>query len=376
MSIISSVINNTELITDLSDENLIDLYKLANKHDLAHIVGFALQKNGLFPNNKIGEKFESSIYKAVFRYEKLKYELNNICSVLEEAEIAFIPLKGSVLRDYYPEPWMRTSCDIDIYVDKNNLEKAIAVLKDKLNYNSNFFGPHDVSLFSKTNIHIELHYNLIDETLLEKADKILSDVWSRAALKDKTNHQYLMTDEMFYFYHLAHMAKHFKNGGCGIRSFLDIFVLNSKVENNKEKRDALLLKGGLLSFASIAEKTADVWFNGSETDDTVALMSEYIISGGMYGSSANKSAIDNVTEKKTKYLSLKKLWKPYNELKYWYPSLEKRKYLLPFYEVKRWCRLLLGGTIGRVFKLKKNYSDIEKKKLDNTKKLYRILDLD
>ena len=26
-----------------------------------------------------------------------------------------------------------------------------------------------------------------------------------------------MLDELFYFYHIAHMVKHFENGGCGIR---------------------------------------------------------------------------------------------------------------------------------------------------------------
>ena len=31
------------------------------------------------------------------------------CAVLEEAKIPYIPLKGTVLRDYYPEAWMRTS---------------------------------------------------------------------------------------------------------------------------------------------------------------------------------------------------------------------------------------------------------------------------
>ena len=46
---------------------------------------------------------------AIYRYEKINYELNRLRSALNEAQIPFIPLKGSVLRQYYPEPWMRTS---------------------------------------------------------------------------------------------------------------------------------------------------------------------------------------------------------------------------------------------------------------------------
>lgn len=46
---------------------------------------------------------------AIYRYEKINYELNRLRSALNEAQIPFIPLEGSVLRQYYPEPWMRTS---------------------------------------------------------------------------------------------------------------------------------------------------------------------------------------------------------------------------------------------------------------------------
>lgn len=29
-----------------------------------------------------------------------------------------------------------------------------------------------------------------------------------------------MKEEMFYFYHIAHLAKHFEVGGCGIRQII------------------------------------------------------------------------------------------------------------------------------------------------------------
>lgn len=36
---------------------------------------------------------------------------------------------------------------------------------------------------------------------------------------------------------------------------------------------------------------------------------------------------------------------PYDRLKLQYPALEKRKWLLPFYEVKRWCRIIFKGGL-------------------------------
>jgi hypothetical protein len=51
----------------------------------------------------------------------MKHEFERICLVLEKAKIPHIPLKGSVLRKLYKEPWLRTSCDIDILVQEETL---------------------------------------------------------------------------------------------------------------------------------------------------------------------------------------------------------------------------------------------------------------
>ncbi len=93
----------------LTDEELAKLYKLSKSHDLAHLVGDALIKNDLIGNDEIKAKYQKQVMIAIYRYEKINYELNRLRSALNEAQIPFIPLKGSVLRQYYPEPWMRTS---------------------------------------------------------------------------------------------------------------------------------------------------------------------------------------------------------------------------------------------------------------------------
>ena len=94
---------------ELTDEELAKLYKLSKSHDLAHLVGDALTKNNLIGDGEVKAKFQRQIMLAVYRYEKINYELGRLRKVLNEAKIPFIPLKGSVLRKYYPEPWMRTS---------------------------------------------------------------------------------------------------------------------------------------------------------------------------------------------------------------------------------------------------------------------------
>ena len=88
------------------------LMSLADKQDVAHLVSWALKQNSLV--NSVA--LDRAIFKAVYRYESIDYEYERLCVSLEDAKICFMPLKGSVIRKYYPEPWMRTSCDIDILV--------------------------------------------------------------------------------------------------------------------------------------------------------------------------------------------------------------------------------------------------------------------
>ena len=71
---------------------------------------------------------------AVYRYERINYELNCLTEALNQAEMPFIPLKGSILRQYYPEPWMRTSCDIDILVREEDIDAATQAIEKKLGY--------------------------------------------------------------------------------------------------------------------------------------------------------------------------------------------------------------------------------------------------
>ena len=166
------------VLPEVSARFLIEVYKLSKAHDVAHLVGDALNKNGVFENfpddideneraaiSKVKEKFDEQIFTAVYRYENINYELERLKETLEEAEIPFIPLKGSVIRKYYPEPWMRTSCDIDVLVHENDIEKAMSFLVKKSGAACKTKGSHDVGLFLNS-VHIELHYSLIEKRFI------------------------------------------------------------------------------------------------------------------------------------------------------------------------------------------------------------------
>ena len=347
-----------EIFDSFDEKAQVDLYRLSLAHDLAHIVANELLNLGIALNEKISAAFKKQQMIAIFRYEKLKKDLNDACGALEEAGIGYTPLKGSVLRNYYNEPWMRTSCDVDILVSENDLEAARRVLAEKLGCEDNGKSSHDVQMHSQSGMHIELHYALTEVHNLKGAKDILENYGEYLYPADGSRLD--MSDELFYFYHMDHMAKHFQNGGCGIKPIMDLWVLENKVPHDREKRKELLKKGGLLTFASKAEKLMRVWFENKEHDDVTKLIEEYLLGGGVYGTLENRVAVHQHKQGGKFRYAISRIFLKYDQLKYSYPILEKHKWLFPFMQVARWFRLVFKGRFRssvNELKLNSNMND-------------------
>ena len=111
-----------------TEENYKELFILSRKHDLAHIVASALSKRNLLGDDAVSQAFQQELMKSVYRDTQREYAIKLTGDLFEKAQIPHIHLKGSVIRYMYPETWMRTSCDIDILVQKKDIEKALDVL--------------------------------------------------------------------------------------------------------------------------------------------------------------------------------------------------------------------------------------------------------
>lgn len=358
-------------IISLDRDSWIKIFKLSKKHDLAHLIGYALKVSGNNIDEDIQKAFEEEMNMAAFRYVKIGYELEAMTKALEKAQIRFIPLKGSVIRKYYKEPWLRTSCDIDILISDSDVEKAKKVLVEELNYTYASEWNYEVSFYTPIKTHIELHHILNDEN--KAIDKVLSTVWERSASIPNCSFHYEMTDEMYYFYHIAHMAKHFVNGGCGIRPFIDIWVLNHNCEFDKNKRYALLDEAGLLQFAKVAEQLSEAWIGNEPHTPLSEQLEKFILSGGTYGTVENRVAVQQaVTGGKFSYI-MTRVFLPYDQLKLTYPNLEKRKWLFPFYQIKRWFRLFGKGKFRKSMQEVKTASSLTSEENDQTTRLLKEL---
>ena len=145
------------------------------------------------------------------------------------------------------------------------------------------------------------------------------------------------------------MAKHFESGGCGIRPFVDLWILDHMEGTNKGERDVLLAKGGLLKFANISRALSDVWFGDRETDDVSSQMQNFLLLGGAYGSVDNRVALQQKKKGGKFGYILSRIFIPYTKLKRYYPILEKHRWLMPFMQIRRWF-MLLNPDVARMAK--------------------------
>ncbi len=336
-----------DAIFDLNENVLREILTLSKKHDIAHIVGKALSSVQAKDYGEVSKEFEKAQIFAVFRGERMTFGLKKVCSVLEDAKIDFVLLKGAVLRSYYSAEWLRTSADIDVLVHENDLPSAVKCFTE-IGYKATKKGSHDVSLYGKNGLHIEIHYTLNDAGYVEKSYEAFNSPWEFAVQKKGYVHCYEFSDEMLYAYHIAHMAKHFEAGGCGIKPFIDLWILNNIKLGDKEKRERILKRGGLAKFALCAEGLSRVWFDCAKHTELTSKMEEYVLNGGVYGTKENLIFLQQQKKGgKAKYL-LSKIFLSYDILKFHYPVLQKHRILTPIMQVRRWFKLLFCGHLGRV----------------------------
>ncbi len=326
----------------LTKDVLSPLYRLAKKHDLSHVISEIIYQNRIEVEEDLRLRLQQQHYASVCRCEQMKYAQTQIYTAFEEAGIDYIPLKGAVLRAYYPVDSMRTSCDIDILIHETDLDSAIAALEPygfvggKRHY-------HDVSLFASNGSHLELHFNVQENR--KNLDAVLKNAWKYAVPTDRPN-QYAFTDEFFVFHMYAHMAYHFMRGGCGIRSLMDLWIMEHKMGLTYVQAETLLKQAGIDRFAQEMSRIAELCFTENQTDEFSDTVLDYILSGGVYGSTKNHIAVKKVQAKNTFGYMLGRLFLPLDGMKSIYPVLKKAPVLLPFCWIGRWFDMLFGGKLG------------------------------
>ncbi len=365
----SSMLKSSDLTKKDAVNVISELYYLAKRHDLAHIVAESLRNHGLLKDDEISEDFKKEEMLSVMRNLRMKHTYNQICEIFNAENIPYIPLKGSVIRPLYPNENMRTSCDIDILVRDADLTAAVNALC-KAGYKSGEKTFHEISLYSPGNVHLELHFNILEGR--ENLDLVLKEAWNHAKVSELSRYDF--SDEFFLFYIYAHIANHFLAGGCGIRPLIDIWIIKKKLGISYNDSKELLEKAGIYHFAEQIDTLADICFSGKEGNEFSATVLSYIFDGGTYGNSENNVAMSESEEHLTLKYMFKRIFVPYRDIALEYPFVRKFPPLYIFCWIHRSFKLFFG-LVKRLIKRKKTYKSVSDEKKSSVKDMRERLGL-
>lgn len=330
---------------------------------------------------------------AVF-YRQLQFDVEREATLgrMSEEGLSYLPLKGILLKDYYPAPGMRYMCDNDILYGLTEKDPAggykiygsseeekeeskgraqqilCEIMKERDYCVEQLHSNHDV--FQKEPIfNFEMHKDLMmkDNPLYA----YYANPWKRAVPdeKDGTGYGYHFSDEDEYIYFLVHAYKHYSGGGCGIRTLADEYVFMKK---KGERLDRTYLQKELetLKLTAFEKQLRNASMHAFAKE--VSLTEEdrkvigYMMGSGTYGNLGNsvnnkltklkEDAGDNKKAKR-RYM-FRRIWVSEETMKAYFPFFYKHRFFrifLPFYRFGR-------GMIVHPKRLLNEYKSVKKYK--------------
>lgn len=211
----------------LADADLKQLLIMVRRHSVASMVCMALEKTAIFANadETAKKQWLEAKNKAIRKNMLLDAERKAILHELEIQGIWYMPLKGSILKDWYPKPGMREMADNDILVDPSGREQVQEIFQNR-GYKTVSFRKSNHDEYEKPPIYnFEMHVSLFHGIYKGLAEQY-ENVKERLLPVDGTAYQFAFTPEDFYVFVLAHAHKHYSRSGTGVRTLADIYVMD------------------------------------------------------------------------------------------------------------------------------------------------------
>lgn len=307
--------------------NLKKLYDIAYSNQFEHIIYTKFKELGIHDEtNEIMHLFHQRYGYAIRRDALQDAEIEEISKLFSENNVLHIFLKGSIVKKYYPSPFLRKSGDIDLLINNNNKEKADDLLKKSgfiCTINGN--GVEDVYERGKSIVEVHTKLTYDDDISAKFCDK----VWEHSALKKGT--LYETEAEYMYVYLLTHLRKHLLTaGGGGIKLILDLYLMNKNIDLDKDKINEYAECAKINNLRQYAEKLSLKWFSDMECDKkNVLILESLLLNSGAHGDYSNYINI-NLSKNGNKTANLFRLLFPsFKDMKIKYPEIENKPFLLP-----------------------------------------------
>lgn len=212
-----------------------------------------------------------------------------------EDEVPVIALKGLIIRQYYPQPNLRTMGDADILIHKEDYERTRSLLT-QIGYHEGPSTPKHTSFYHSLFPSIEVHWTLLSNKSFQNFEHFNEDIWKNAISTSIFYTPALTLSAEDQILHLLlHMAGHMRKLGFGLRQLCDIVLY---IETNKDILNWQLVNEkvnhyGIGQFTGVIFSLCNKLFhletpplfnnNLLEDDFFIDLMITDIFDGGVFG---------------------------------------------------------------------------------------------
>ncbi len=333
-----------------------EVYKIAAEQNIWTVIyplitDFSQRGKLLIPQN-IKNNIESDFFrKYTFYHNRREYE-KLLFEELRKENISFCLLKGDAVAQYYDEPLLRGSSDIDIKIAQEDIQSCVKILKKN---------GYSVEPLEEGHHHFECRHPVYG--LLEVHLSFCMDITNDICFKNEITYEEEYREEDIgglgkvqvlgytdgFVFLIMHYIKHFISSGAGIRQLMDIIFY---YEKNREHIDmdsvyARTEVWGYTEFVDIIFAIGKTCLMSDVTVSEAALekvkpVMEDIEKGGVFGyvdvnridfyRSYLKLRADNLgvkmSERKRKPL-IERIFPPANELEQRFSYLKKNRVLYP-----------------------------------------------
>lgn len=347
MHLLTCALNEAVPESSTDEMDYSALLELAKKHQVYNII-CPLIADMEAVSDEEKQNWQNYNFSEIKRMIVIGNERAAIYNQLTQAGIRFMPLKGLLLKKYYPKESMRQMSDHDILYDVQKRDVLDKIMKSN-GYKPIATGENSDDYFKAPYCTFEFHRKLF----FEESDFCphFDNLWDNAKADSENPLMYHMNLNDIYVYSVCHMYKHFSTAGCGIRFLADIYLFLKKEYDNLDWDyivDCLKQYGVFEYERQSRELALKIFADKPLTDEEMNLFETYL-NFGIYGNGMikltkdiNKLADgDKIEAAKRKYI-FKRLFPSKKKMIADNRVLEKKPYLLPAFYVLRLFRALFN----------------------------------
>jgi len=353
------------------------IYWLAKIHSVSGIIGYMLKQlpPEQQPVNEYVSKFFQIYNSTILCCAGRGIVMDRLLESYGDAGVPAVPMKGYIVRDFYPVKELRTFGDIDFLIREEDREKSHELMLAKGYICTHpsltvFQQGGDVWTYESANKQemYEIHTSLLSANINGNSEYVeyVRHAWEHVNCVNHVNfdgetNQYRFNETFHFIYVLLHLAKHCASFGAGIRMFMDIALIVKAappIDWDAVMREMRELE--LDDFFGMVMTLCNRWFGtvspveiGTKVDTVLCdELSGYILSGGVFGfenedestlkMKKSRDSLGAVSGRKIKlHVILKELFAEFPFMSSRYPVLKKVPFLLPIFWVMRWIDIFI-----------------------------------